>query len=195
MLIGICGTHGTGKSSVLHGLKELGYHIDETQLSRQAQKELGWDSLSKAQESVENMWKLQNVILSKMIERDNKYLEYPHMITFVERTPLDVLAYTYMWASRLGILLNDKNLIEYTDKCFEHAEKYKFYIEMIMSDKVPFKPEANRADLESREFVAEYIHDSLKNRKYWTIFVTGIAERVNYVDTLLKELLEGNKNG
>ena len=42
-IVGLSGTHGTGKSTIINGVAELGYKVNQAQLARAAQKALGWD--------------------------------------------------------------------------------------------------------------------------------------------------------
>ena len=92
-IVGLCGTHGTGKSTIINGIRDLGYKVNQAQLSRSAQKALGWDTLSRAQESKANMWALQYAILNAMFDRDQEALSTGEIV-LVERTPADVWAYT-----------------------------------------------------------------------------------------------------
>ncbi len=152
-VVALSGTHGTGKSTVLQGVKKAGYPVVETQLSRAAQAALGWDKLSRAQESAENMWKLQDALLISMQARDEA-IKKTRTVTLVERSPADLYAYTKMWCTRLKIPDFDERLVSYTQKCREHYEK--FYTSLIivpMVDEVKFVAEPNRADLESRVIV------------------------------------------
>lgn len=152
-VVGLCGTHGTGKSTILQMVKDDGYPVDESQLSRAAQTALGWESLSKAQESVENMWALQDTILQAMYDRDTR-IEQSGITTLVDRTPADVWAYTAMWCDRLGVqVYADTKARHFRAQCYMAAERYARFLIVPDSDKIPFKAEANRADLESRAFV------------------------------------------
>ena len=45
-IVGLSGTHGTGKSTIINGVAELGYKVNQAQLARAAQKALGWETLS-----------------------------------------------------------------------------------------------------------------------------------------------------
>lgn len=178
MILGISGTHGTGKSTVTQALKNW-IQIDESQLSRSAQKSLGWDKLSIAGESVENMWALQEAILAAMYDRDIKLAASEYFIA-TERTPADVWAYTVMWCLRLGIdPLTDAHAQNYLGRCREMANRYYAFIIVPMTDAIPFVVDPNRADLKSREMVADIIDDFLDGGGHWThtIFSTDRMER------------------
>lgn len=152
-IVGLCGTHGTGKSTILQGVKLAGCASDETQLSRKAQAVLCWKKLSIAQESVENMWALQDAILCAMFDRD-VLIERSRTVTIVERTPADVWAYTEMWCNRLGInYIHDTRAMLYKARCRSMAQRYAKFLMVPPIMEIPFVVESNRADLASRAFV------------------------------------------
>jgi predicted ATPase len=160
-VVGLCGTHGTGKSTILQSVKAAGFPSNETQLSRKAQAELGWDSLARAQESADNMWKLQNAILSAMAWRDVE-IQVSKKKTIVERTPADTWAYTSMWCNRLGIdVFTDRHAVAYRTQCIELARQYAKFVYVPPMDEIPFVADPHRADLASRQFVATTIDNFL----------------------------------
>jgi hypothetical protein len=173
MIIGICGTHGTGKSTILQAAKHGGYKVDESQLSRAAQKALGWDKLSRAEESFENMWALQNAVLNAMYDRDHHAVKSGEL-TVVERTPADAWAYAALWYSRLAEKfpeeaqdpVNDRLESLYTIKCRNMAGIYKMFVVVPPSNEIPFVEEPNRADAESRTFVERKIEQFLLHGQY-----------------------------
>ena len=170
MIIGICGTHGTGKSTILNSIKQAGYDVDESQLSRTAQKLLGWDKLSRAEESIENMWALQDAILQSMYDRDTRILE-SGKLTIVERTPADAWAYTSLWLSRLvdrypnevNSSMNEARELFYKAQCRHKANEYAKFIVVPPSPDVRFVEEPNRADGKSRTFVECRINEFLSS--------------------------------
>lgn len=162
-LVGLSGTHGTGKSTIINGVAELGYKVNDAQLARAAQKALGWESLSVAQASKENMWALQNAVMEAMFDRDQASLERGDVV-LVERTPADIWAYTEMWCGRLLINpVTDPTAILYKNKCREMARSYSHFLVVPMTPAVPFVAEANRADLASRNFVDQVIKEFLES--------------------------------
>lgn len=158
MILGLCGTHGTGKSTILQGVKSAGFPVVEAQLSRTAQKSLGWSSLSNAEQSVENMWALQDAIINAMYDRDC-LISKSKQFTLVERTPADVWAYTELWCSRLGL----NPLTDYKAKAFKRAcrqlagDFYSMFLMVPIKDEVPFQYDPHRADEKSRQTVADSI--------------------------------------
>lgn len=176
MIIGLSGTHGTGKSTIINGIKDKGYCVDQSQLSRGAQKALGWEKLSIAQESIENMWALQDAILDAMYDRDKAIID-GGFVTMVERTPADVWAYTKMWCERLDIeYINDYKAQQYKRRCRELASRYLKILVVPMTDKVPFVAESNRADLQSRETVANDITEFLLSGGLPMSMILGITK-------------------
>lgn len=178
-IVGICGTHGTGKSTILQGVKNFGYSSNEMHISREAQKALGWDRLSIAEESIHNMWQLQNAILDAMDHRDEQ-ISMSRIPTIVERTPADVWAYTDMWCYRLGVPLDDTYVKEYYERCCKMSKRYAKFLVVEPNDKISFVAEANRADLKSRMSVANVINDFLWSGSLpiTVIKSTGREERI-----------------
>lgn len=180
MIIGISGTHGTGKSTIVNALSNW-VQIDESQISRNAQKALGWEKLSIAGESVENMKALQEAILAAMYDRDSKLVNNKDFI-ITERTPADVWAYTVMWCKRLGIdYTQDDWAKNYFGRCNEMANKYSAFIVVPINNDIPFVVDPNRADLVSREMVADIIDLFLDahGEKVNHVFATGKNERAS----------------
>lgn len=179
-LIGLSGTHGTGKSTIINGIAEAGYQVDRSQLSRAAQKALGWETLSLAQESKENMWALQNAVMEAMFDRDQAALSRGEVV-LVERTPADIWAYTEMWCGRLMINpVTDPQAIMYKQKCREMARSYAHFLVVPMAAAIPFVAEANRADLASRNFVDQVIREFIESGdlRRTTIRATGKEGRI-----------------
>lgn len=164
-IIGVCGTHGTGKSTIMNGLKDRSYAVNSAQLSRAAQKALGWDSLSRAEESVDNMWLLQDAILDAMQKRDQQIIE-SEQLTFAERTPADVWAYTSLWIKKHKISLVSDRANSYKKRCHELAENYAHYILVRPDSKIPFQEDPHRADITSRILIDEYIYNFIFDNQY-----------------------------
>jgi predicted ATPase len=156
-IIGVCGTHGTGKSTIVKSVREAGYPVMDVQLSRTAQAALGWSSLSLAQESIENMWDLQEAVLGAMWDRDQAITK-SKTLTLVERTPADVWAYTQLWCQRVGVDVgSSRQALSYRQRCRDMACQYAKFICVPASDKVPFVEDPHRADLASRKYVESEI--------------------------------------
>ena len=176
MIIGLCGTHGTGKTTILQAAKDSGSIVNESQLSRTAQKALGWEKLSIAGHSSSNMWALQNAILEAMFDRDQEILA-SGQLTVCERTPADVWAYTAMWCQRLDIDTREDILaIRYKAICRDMASRYTRFVVVPPVDAIPFVEEPNRADLASRRFVEQVINTFLWDGMLPTYVMTEISK-------------------
>lgn len=188
-VVGISGTHGTGKSFLSRHL-EPHIAVDRTQLSRTAQKELGWDTLSRAEESEENVWALQNAILDAMIKRDaalnnlGQHLDKP---IIAERTPADLYAYTRMWLVRLSIDPRESQEFKaYHARLVEAIKAYRQVIMIFPHESIPFVAEPNRADEKSRQYVNDEIISFLVSGNAISnittmVFQHNIDDRVNAV--------------
>lgn len=147
---GFSGTHGVGKTTVSKELEARGFAVDTHSLPRAAQTALGWDNLRRIEESEENMWALQDMVLVMLTERDKRIRE-SGVITFVDRTPVDFVGYTTVWATRLKWNIDHMRFVEYINKCSDACEGYGGQFFFPIRNEIPFVPEANRGDLESRE--------------------------------------------
>ena len=154
-VIGLCGTHGTGKSTTIKALIEQGAKVSPVQLSREAQQQLGWPTLAGALEKLDTMWQLQDAIFERMVARDSAITE----TTIVERTPADVWAYTQVWLERHKVdWKNDKRSLDYLFALGKHlSDHYSSIFILPMRDAIPFVEEPNRADLASRYPVSKNI--------------------------------------
>lgn len=182
-VVGLSGTHGTGKSTIMNGVEKAGFKVNRAQLSRTAQKALGWESLSVAQASVDNMWALQDAILKAMRARDADIVN-TGTLTLVERTPADMWAYTKMWCARLGIdPKTDDRALNYYDNCVALNSNYAKILFIPMIPEVVFVEEPNRADLASRAPVEESIKDYLLNSNVNFDAIRGVSPEARVLET------------
>lgn len=191
-VIGVSGTHGTGKSSIMKGVNVAGIDVYNGSLSRTAQASLGWDSLSRVHESVENTWALQNAILDALRARDAE-IQQSKKYVLVERSPADLWAYTQVWCSRLGIdPKTDERAQEYFNKCLLLSDAYCACLIVSMHPEVPFVPDPNRGDLESRESVERHIKSFIiaSNTPSYAVISTGKNQRVSEVVAILPSLIK-----
>lgn len=191
-LIGLTGAHGTGKSTIIREVKEFGVNVVESSLSRAAQKKLGWDNLSRVEESFDGMREFQDEILGAMHDRDQEILG-SFQITLVDRTPADVWAYVSLWTERFkakGEEIDEVWLRWFKGICREMAGRYTQQIIIPISEAVPFVAEPGRADLESRDYhekaVCQFIITG--GLPHTVLLQTGIAERASKVATLVNHL-------
>lgn len=196
-LIGLTGAHGTGKSTIINGVKIFGVHVIESSLSRSAQARLGWENLKPAEEREENMWMLQEAILEAMYDRDQSVLGN-HEFVLVDRTPADVWSYVDLWTMRLatkGIKVDEEHKRDFKNRCRNMAAQYTQHIIVPISEAVPFVAENNRADLEGRDYhekaVCQFVVAG--GLSHMVLLQTGIDERVKKVATLLNTLQQSNR--
>lgn len=157
MIVGLCGTQGTGKSTILQAAEAAGFTVDRTQVSRTVQANLGWDKLSRAEESVENMMMLQNEIANVMYDRDTKYLDSDELV-LVERTPADVWAYTCVWCHRNSVVRTANPwAIDYKRRMRYMSSFYTRFVIVPQVPEIPFVEDPHRADYESRQYVDDVI--------------------------------------
>ncbi len=189
-IVGLCGAHGTGKSVIVEGLRKLGHRVDDTSLSRQAQRDLGWSSLSVAQESEDNMWALQDAVLRAMTERD--MITHPaDQLTVVVRTPADTWAYMMMWVKRMTTSVDPDRVNEFRQKCVQLSTvAYKQFWFVPVIPEIPFVAEPGRADEESRADAGECMETFLRTNAlpYRTINAISREGRIAQCETMLQTL-------
>lgn len=195
-IIGLFGTHGTGKSTILNGVKNAGLNVCESSLSRTAQKFLGWTELSEAEKSEDHMWALQDAIMAAMYDRDLEIIK-SKQYTLVERTPADIWAYTEMWCTRLNIdFTTDARALGYKKQCRALAANYKLFIQVPISDAVSFVAEPNRADLKSRVSAEKAMQEFVMsgNLDLYRIISTGKEQRIGEAVSVIKLVTLENVN-
>ena len=161
---GFSGTHGVGKTTICKELEARGFAVDTHSLPRAAQAALGWDSLRRVEESESNMWALQDMVLVMLAQRDKRIRE-SGVITFVDRTPVDFVGYTKVWAARLNWKIDMMRFAEYVNQCAVACEAYARQFFIPIRDEISFVPEVNRGDLESREDNQRAMLDFMNIRK------------------------------
>jgi predicted ATPase len=182
-LVGLTGSHGTGKSTILQGVKQTGHRVDESQLSRAAQIRLGWPDLSQASRDAESMWQLQEAIQASMYDRDTA-IEKSGLVTLVDRTPADIWGYTSLWCARLDIdTETDRRAIMYREICRRMLERYARFVYVPIMKEIPFVAEARRADAASREW-----HDAFVGRYLWDMAVPVHIIKTVQIDCRVAEV-------
>lgn len=179
-LIAFSGTHGTGKSSTIKRLVELyprSIEEDTFKVSRECQKLLGYEKLSEAYETPERMMRFQEFILSEKRKSDYSYLSSSSPIVLTERSYLDIAAYTNEWINRLikNYPMNATEQVElfqwyanYKRRCSECMHVYSGLIIVHPLTFTEFEHDPNRADLESRDNIHNFIMDELISGDFMT---------------------------
>lgn len=92
MLVSICGSQGSGKSTTLNELKRLGYNIVERKTSRSILSD--WNvSLEEVNNDMDLTFAFQEEITKRKCE-DEKHLAHSKELWFTERTHTDLFVYT-----------------------------------------------------------------------------------------------------
>lgn len=114
-VIGLSGPQGGGKSTLLNGLKEKGFVVDDFKVSREVQKRLSWESLARVTDDAETLMTFQATVLNVKQDRELDNLSRTDVeIILTERTFADISCYNQLWAEKL--LMADKwNLEEATE--------------------------------------------------------------------------------
>lgn len=99
-VISISGTQGSGKSTLLHALEARGATVDHYKVSRAVQKELGATALSDLTQSSASIRHFQELVFEKKYMNDRSLKEHDGII-LVERSFIDVAAYTLLWMTSL----------------------------------------------------------------------------------------------
>lgn len=194
-IIGICGTHGTGKSTILNGVEARGYPVNKAQISRTVQKALGWNSLTEAQHSVQNMWDLQETILCVMYDRDAE-INKLGILTTVERTPADVWAYTEMWCTYHGIdPKTSQQATNFRARCLKMAESYARFIIVEPNEAVVFEPDPNRATQLTRKFVQSSINRFIGGASLPAYLIRGVTREERVAEAVSTIVLEKARAG
>lgn len=151
MLISVIGAQGCGKSTLLNELYCSGVAVDNFKVSRAVQKELGISSLGEVTSDFNSMKQFQEMILEQKYENDRKLKKESPVL--VERSFFDLIAYTELWCSRLGLTSNDSNywLPNYKQVCLEYQKIYDGIILIENSDEIVFERDKNRAGEDSRD--------------------------------------------
>jgi nicotinamide riboside kinase len=192
MLIGLTGTHSTGKSTILSNL--IGVQVDGTSVSRKVQDNL---EVSSPEEAVKNIGvqAFQDVLIVEMGLRDSM-LRKSEGDWVVTRSPIDLAAYALQWYESQD-LKSDAWLDFYLDLCLENVKKmYDLIVYIPMDDGIGYTPEKGRCSEESRASVdskiRKILYKSLPSSKYVVLAEnTSSVDRaaiINHYITRLKEL-------
>lgn len=161
-VVGLSGPQGGGKTTLLNGLKDHGIIVDDFKVSREVQKQLGWDSLSQVMESPETMMQFQAKVrdVKYVRELENKARTDVDMI-LTERTFADVASYTQLWcwelteAGKWTIGEAIEFLLGYVHQCQEYQLVYAGNLILPSMPHVQFQADPHRAEKKHIDFVTE----------------------------------------
>jgi adenylate kinase family enzyme len=171
--IGICGAHGTGKTTLAREIAEI-YNLPIiSQLMRNFWQEYGVMDFEKLPKDVRTTFQKESLL--RQIDAEDSTDDF-----VTDRTVLDQIAYTTMSSNMTGV-----DLAIYEQLCRERLERYTHLIYL----PIEFDVEAEflRADINSRDELAVIMKDYLdKWFKGRFIEITGTLEERK---TKLKEIL------
>jgi predicted ATPase len=193
MLIAVSGTQGVGKTTLLNELKKIDYSVDNFKVSRTVQQELGFATLNEAVSSDWNtMAKFQDTIMSRKFANDCALSTLKtNDIIFVERSFIDILAYTEKWNFQLATQLwHNKWMNVYREQCLDMQKIYDGLIFVEHHEKIPFEDDVNRADKYSQHQIQTRLKELAEIVDLPTLVIkeynlnTRVQEVINFTETL-----------
>lgn len=194
-LVGIAGTHGTGKTTLIRALsvRNPQYPTVDESLSRNVQKEMGITNMMDVTKDAALLYDFELRILDAMEKRDAALMETPgdeYIIT--TRTPADMVAYLALWLRRLGVEIHlSSQYLDFRARCEKLALRYRAYLILSIDEAVPFVAESGRASEESRREQEAMLFRHIATEAYKSqvapLFIDAvpIAERVERAELFL----------
>lgn len=129
MLISICGSQGSGKSTILHELEQLGYNVITRKTSRSILSD--WAvTLEQVNNDPDLTIEFQNEIINRKFqdERLAQTAISTSSVWFTERTYADLMTYFLISTGKDNRFSNEIN--EYYKRCISHQQSYDkvFYL-------------------------------------------------------------------
>lgn len=199
-LIGLSGPQGGGKTTLLNGLKDKSIVVDDFKVSREVQKQLGWDSLSQVMESPDTMMAFQAKVrdVKYVRELENAARTDVDMI-LTERTFADIATYTQLWswelvdAGKWEVKDAIEFLVGYVELCKSNQKVYAGNLILPAMPHIKFEADPHRAEKRHIEFVAEQLDrffDLAHPRTVPTFKITepSVDGRVAQVNAWLEKL-------
>jgi predicted ATPase len=157
-VIAISGTQGSGKSTLLNLLKEKNYKVDEFKVSRYVQQR--YENLEKAVDT--NLRQFQQDIFNFKYLNDSKLVLENNTLIFVERSFIDIAAYTLLWFEKLEKVSKELERWKekYIRKCLE--AQYLIYsgvINLRYNPELPFEVDENRGSFEDIKRYEELFYE------------------------------------
>lgn len=198
-LVGVSGTQGAGKSTLIDGLKNRGWATDPFKVSRAVQAELGWESLERVMDDVETMKRFQEEVLRQKLLRDFDMgrLETDGVI-LTERTFADIAAYTTHWCwehiDRRNWTVDEASawLTPYLSQCASaQLECYSAVILLPYMKSVKWQDDPHRAGAEFRDSFFDDVNGFCRRQpsiSQFTVTAEGVADRVRQVHAFLETI-------
>jgi nicotinamide riboside kinase len=172
--IGICGAHGTGKTTLAKEIHNLFGTPIITNLMRSFWEQNGVADFEKLPKDIRTIFQKESLL--KQIEAEEKY--FSGFIT--DRTVLDQIAYTKMSSNMIGVEFEI-----YEQLCKERLKSYTHLIYLPIE--FESEQESLRADIKTRVECAQIMKSYLDKwmPEQYTIISGEFDERVNQVKKLL----------
>jgi predicted ATPase len=120
-LIGICGSQGSGKSTILQALKDMEFTAIEGKVARSILQD--WNTtLPEIYSNTQTVEKFQNEIIIRKQTEEQHYINHTDDIVFVERTYADLFSYALLNLGRVNA--HNEWLDEYYIKCRDAQSVY-----------------------------------------------------------------------
>jgi predicted ATPase len=134
MLVGISGSQGQGKTTVLNTLSELGYNVSPRKTSRTILRDWGY-TLDEVNKYPPLTQKFQEEVLVRHRNSELPLIEDKSTIHFAERTYADIFAYTMFAMGSFNEY--NKWLSDYHDRCLAYQQDYDIIIHLGGRDYTP----------------------------------------------------------
>lgn len=199
-LVGFSGPQGGGKTTLLNGLKDQGFHVDDFKVSRAVQAALGWNTLEYAYEAPDTMMEFQDAIMAEKLKHDCELLGIEDdSIVLTERTFADIAIYTQIWTSKLlmagkwevepAVLYNVKTL----EKAHRHQVIYSGNVILPFMRHMPWDFDPNRAKQDDIQLFEELLFEFIdawmpEEIQIFTVTEASVEERVRTTAEFISSL-------
>lgn len=200
-VIGLSGAQGGGKSTLLEGLKNAGWKVDDFKVSRAVQAQLGWTALNTVLDSPQTMMQFQDEVLAQKLKRDQELRWGGSEGTILtERTFADICAYTTYWtwelvdARKWTLGEGAAWLHGYTNRCVAAQKRcYDAVLMLPYMSHVVWNGDPNRANFASVNIIWENLERFTQKLELLPIpsfYIRAAAteDRVAEVDAFLRTL-------
>lgn len=198
-VVALSGPQGGGKTTLLNGLADKGWHVDSFKVSREVQSRLGWEKLDSVLKDPQTMMDFQTTILEVKSEREAENVKRSDVeLILTERSFADIAAYTQLWCWEL---VSDKQwsvkdvihfMIPFADKCAAEQRVYDGNLILPMMTHIKWEADPHRAKQEHTTFISEQLEQFFKLRNPWvptfTVTEYGIQERTDQANAWLTTL-------